>query len=241
MYKKIGPFSACHHFFEGEKIRKAANSFRPSRVDVLKVELRQTNRTNAIITNNLIESTSYMKLYKLKSRNLNQLSLSDPQKTALLHYSFLVFRIISTNSSQVNPTSEYFVTITIDKPAPAIIDTTTSAAVTPSARLKKVHPVPTYSHSSTTIQPPNKKRKHVINKSACIQHSCVINITEASKFFQFSDHNRTKFEYIHIPCLKRKTRQEIRQLFCNLKINTSRVLDISYPGRNIIGILVHQH
>ncbi|KAI7856380.1 hypothetical protein BDC45DRAFT_427591, partial [Circinella umbellata] len=63
----------------------------------------------------------------------------------------------------------------------------------------------------------------------------------ASKFFQFPDHNQTKFEYIHIPCLKRKTRQEIRQLFRSLKINTSRVLDISYPGRNIIGILVHQH
>ncbi|KAG2220965.1 hypothetical protein INT45_006498 [Circinella minor] len=128
------------------------------------------------------------------------------------------------------------------KPAPAIIDTTTSAAVTPSARPKKVHPVPTYSHTSpTTVQPPSKKRKHMINKSACIQHSCVTNITEASKFFQFPDHNQTKFEYIHIPCLQRKKRQEIRQLFRSLKINTSRVLDISYPGRNIIGILVHQH
>ncbi|KAI7848777.1 hypothetical protein BDC45DRAFT_449670, partial [Circinella umbellata] len=29
--------------------------------------------------------------------------------------------------------------------------------------------------------------------------------------------------------------------FCSLKINTSRVLDISYPSRNITGILVHQY
>ncbi|KAG2220473.1 hypothetical protein INT45_011477 [Circinella minor] len=111
------------------------------------------------------------------------------------------------------------------KPTPAIIDTTTNVAATPLARSKKVYPAA------------SQQKEEAHNKSACIQHSCVTKITEASKFF----HNQAKFEYIHIPCLQHRTRQEIRQLFRSLKINTSRVLNISYPGRNIISILVHQH
>ncbi|KAI7853542.1 hypothetical protein BDC45DRAFT_606401 [Circinella umbellata] len=183
-------------------------------MDVLKAELRQTQQNE--------------RYYRQKFDRVNKL------------YETLLAKVKELESAlTVRSTKKqhHFTTHSMFSPAPAIIDTTTSAAVTPSARPKKVHPVPTYSHSPTTMQ---KEEAH--NQQVRLhKHSCVTNITEASKFFQFPDHNQTKFEYIHIPYLKRKTRQKIRQLFRSLKINTSRVLDISYPGRNIIGILVHQH
>ncbi|KAG2226709.1 hypothetical protein INT45_001056 [Circinella minor] len=46
---------------------------------------------------------------------------------------------------------------------------------------------------------------------------------------------------VHIPCQQRTTTQETRKLLRHLNINTSRILDISFPGRNIIGLLVHHH
>ncbi|KAI7848675.1 hypothetical protein BDC45DRAFT_415132, partial [Circinella umbellata] len=47
--------------------------------------------------------------------------------------------------------------------------------------------------------------------------------------------------YVHIPCQQRTIRQETCKLLRHLNINTSRILDISFPGRNIIGLLVHHH
>ncbi|KAI7853543.1 hypothetical protein BDC45DRAFT_510508 [Circinella umbellata] len=44
----------------------------------------------------------------------------------------------------------------------------------------------------------------------------------------------------HEPSNK-KLRQETCKLLRHLNINTSRILDISFPGRNIIGLLVHRH
>ena len=37
------------------------------------------------------------------------------------------------------------------------------------------------------------------------------------------------------------TRQETYKLLRHLNINTSHILDISFPGNNIIGLLVHHH
>ncbi|KAI7851570.1 hypothetical protein BDC45DRAFT_445567, partial [Circinella umbellata] len=49
------------------------------------------------------------------------------------------------------------------------------------------------------------------------------------------------FNYVHLPYQQCTTRQETRKLLRHLNINTSRILDISFPGRNIIGLLVHRH
>ncbi|KAI7850526.1 hypothetical protein BDC45DRAFT_446873, partial [Circinella umbellata] len=49
-----------------------------------------------------------------------------------------------------------------------------------------------------------------------------------------------KFNHVHIPCQQRTTRQETRKLLRHLNINTSGILDISFPGRNIISLLVHR-
>ncbi|KAI7849298.1 hypothetical protein BDC45DRAFT_493915 [Circinella umbellata] len=123
-------------------------------------------------------------------------------------------------------------------------NTTTNPTVTtpskPTERIKQARPAPTTSISPTTHEPPNKKLRQVIDSNpASINTICVTNTT-ASNFFQFPT-TQPKFNYVHIPCQQRTTRQETRKLLRHLNINTSRILDISFPGRNIIGLLVHRH
>ncbi|KAI9249249.1 hypothetical protein BDA99DRAFT_408134, partial [Phascolomyces articulosus] len=48
-----------------------------------------------------------------------------------------------------------------------------------------------------------------------------------------------RFQYVLIPCRKRLLRSEIRQYLRSLTINPNRIIDISYPARNILGLLVH--
>ncbi|KAG2219539.1 hypothetical protein INT45_003104 [Circinella minor] len=122
--------------------------------------------------------------------------------------------------------------------------TTKLTATTPphlTERIKQARPAPTTSTSPTTHEPPNKKLRHVMDSHpASINNLCVTNSTEASNFFQFPT-TQPKFNYVHIPCQQRTTRQETRKLLRHLNINTARILDISFPGRNIIGLLVHHH
>ncbi|KAI7851792.1 hypothetical protein BDC45DRAFT_445023, partial [Circinella umbellata] len=64
--------------------------------------------------------------------------------------------------------------------------------------------------------------------------------TEASNFFQFPT-TQPKFNYVYILYQQCITRQETHKLLRHLNINTSRILDISFLGRNIISLLVHCH
>ncbi|KAI9260774.1 hypothetical protein BDA99DRAFT_513175, partial [Phascolomyces articulosus] len=61
---------------------------------------------------------------------------------------------------------------------------------------------------------------------------------EAAQFFQKpSEYQR--FQYVHIPFGKRLPHSEIRQYLRSLTINPNRIIDISYPARNVLSLLIH--
>ncbi|KAI7855411.1 hypothetical protein BDC45DRAFT_568305 [Circinella umbellata] len=213
------------HKYTSEEIQKAANLFHLSRMDVLKAELRQTQQNKRYYRQQFDRGN---KIYETLHDKVKELEPALTIRSTKQQHHFTTHSVLSVSLPPIAAKStqpeKTLSPSQLILSTPAIIDTTTNVVVTPSAR-----------PPCTTMQPPN-------NNSACIQHSCVTNITEASKFFQFPHQNQTKFEYIYIPCLQRKTRQKIRQLSRSLKINTSRVVDISYPSRNIIGIpATNQH
>ncbi|KAI9252366.1 hypothetical protein BDA99DRAFT_587856, partial [Phascolomyces articulosus] len=45
--------------------------------------------------------------------------------------------------------------------------------------------------------------------------------------------------FIYIPYQKHLPRPEIRQYLRSIKINPNRVLDISFPARNVLGLLIY--
>lgn len=47
------------------------------------------------------------------------------------------------------------------------------------------------------------------------------------------------YKYLYLPSRNRATRQTIRQKLPTLKVETNRVLDIHFPARNIVALLVH--
>ena len=47
------------------------------------------------------------------------------------------------------------------------------------------------------------------------------------------------YEYVHIPRSRRLTRPEARRLLRRIGVDTARILDISYPAKNTIGLLTH--
>lgn len=47
------------------------------------------------------------------------------------------------------------------------------------------------------------------------------------------------YAYVYIPRSRRMDRKDIRQRFHNLGIDTARILDISFPARSVIGVLIH--
>jgi hypothetical protein len=47
------------------------------------------------------------------------------------------------------------------------------------------------------------------------------------------------YKYIYLPSRNRATRQTIRQKLRTLKVEANRVLDIHFPARNIVALLVH--
>ncbi|KAG2171678.1 hypothetical protein INT43_008058 [Umbelopsis isabellina] len=47
------------------------------------------------------------------------------------------------------------------------------------------------------------------------------------------------FDFVYLPKTRKYQRSEIRSRLCDVGIDTSRVLDIIYPARDVIGLLVH--
>ncbi|KAI9243300.1 hypothetical protein BDA99DRAFT_530685 [Phascolomyces articulosus] len=61
---------------------------------------------------------------------------------------------------------------------------------------------------------------------------------KAVQFFK-ALYDPLRFKYIYIPYQKRLPQPEIRQYFHSIKINPNHVLDISFPARNVLGLLIH--
>ncbi|KAG2217440.1 hypothetical protein INT45_000714 [Circinella minor] len=211
---------------------------------------------NNTTVSNLIVLTSSVNPCEPKSRNLKQLSQKkttqpppflsthsvfsmtlSPMSTTLdkpkttLPQTSLTLSPSQPTSSKSPPTKTHQKQPTLnprDEATPPSANskniTTKLTATTPpqlTERIKQARPAPTTSISPTTHERPNKKLRYQAISS---------NFT-----------TQPKFNYVHIPCQQRTTRQETRELLRHLNINTSRILDISFPGRNIIGLLVHHH
>ncbi|KAI9254434.1 hypothetical protein BDA99DRAFT_442745 [Phascolomyces articulosus] len=64
-------------------------------------------------------------------------------------------------------------------------------------------------------------------------------ISAATQFFTEPVTLHDRFDYIYLPCKQRRPRKEIRKLLKSCSINTSRVLDITFPTEKVVGILLH--
>ena len=61
----------------------------------------------------------------------------------------------------------------------------------------------------------------------------------ARAFSQVDPAAPTGFQYVYLPRKRKFTRTEIRQNLRRLGIDPSRILDISFPARSCVGLLVH--
>ncbi|KAG2218767.1 hypothetical protein INT45_012987 [Circinella minor] len=138
-----------------------------------------------------------------------------------------------TKTHQKQPTLNPHDEVTLPSANSKNITTKMTATIPPqlTERIKQARPGSTTSISPTTHEPPNKKLRHVMDSNpASMNNICVTNTTKATNFFQFPT-AQPKFNYVHIPCQQCTTRQETCKLLRRLNINTSRILDISFPGK----------
>ena len=61
----------------------------------------------------------------------------------------------------------------------------------------------------------------------------------AARAFKTPDDGPQGFKYVYIPRSHKMTRVEVRRRFRKMGIDTSRVLDLTFPATGIIGILIH--
>lgn len=65
-------------------------------------------------------------------------------------------------------------------------------------------------------------------------------VAAAFRAFQEPDPTAPQgFMYIYVPRVRKMSRAEIRRLFRTIGIETSRILDINFPARNKMGLLIH--
>ncbi|KAI7905495.1 uncharacterized protein BX663DRAFT_499935 [Cokeromyces recurvatus] len=84
--------------------------------------------------------------------------------------------------------------------------------------------------TSTFTNPPPRKRKEDITKK--------FNIAIRA-FTAPNEHQQQGFSYVYYPAKNRISRKIQRKNLTILGVNNSRILDIHYPSRNVVALLVH--
>ncbi|KAJ8651229.1 hypothetical protein O0I10_013307 [Lichtheimia ornata] len=64
-------------------------------------------------------------------------------------------------------------------------------------------------------------------------------INAAVQFFRKPEPTNHRFQYLYLQCQQRTPRNEVRDYLRALDINPNRVLDISFPARHVVGLLLH--
>jgi hypothetical protein len=86
----------------------------------------------------------------------------------------------------------------------------------------------------------NKQQKQTVKKPTKQYFSAdKIGLKRAHRAFSEPATTPSSYEFVHIPCNRRITKQDARALLKQIGIQQSRVIDIQFPARNTVSFFVH--
>ncbi|KAF7730446.1 hypothetical protein EC973_002253 [Apophysomyces ossiformis] len=218
----------------------------PTQAEKLREQLRKVQTDRDFYKKAFAHQQKQVEALTARVKELESRPSQCPHKPRLTTHSIFTESIvpISTQPSQSRPAPTQVATV---KPAPRPISTVSSwpktivkpkptppAQTRPTSLKENDAPVPLPSEHSPSSPAPSQRTSTPPEVKSATKPALL-----ARQFFQAPENTLSHFQYVYIPCKKRLPRPQIRQYLRTIGIHSARVLDLAFPARHVIGLLIH--